>query len=56
MLREIGKKNKQLEINYLIKNNEIMPRTMLWYAIEIFTINERLVFLDKKRIVSKQQK
>lgn len=46
-LREIGKKNKKTEINFLNKHHKAMPRTMLRYAIEKFSDRERKFYLDK---------
>lgn len=47
MLREVGKRNQKIEIDYLNKNYKMMPRTMLRYAIEKFPREERLYFLKK---------
>ncbi|QTA37563.1 DNA alkylation repair protein [Thermosipho ferrireducens] len=44
-LREIGKRDKNLEIEFLKRHYKAMPRTMLRYAIEKFPENERIKFL-----------
>mgnify|MGYP001560365368 CR=1 FL=1 len=46
-LREIGKKDKRTEINFLDKYYKAMPRTMLRYAIEKFSDKERKFYLAK---------
>ncbi len=46
-LREVGKKDKQTEINFLDKHYKTMPRTMLRYAIEKFSEKERKFYLKK---------
>ncbi|MFA5369088.1 MAG: DNA alkylation repair protein [Candidatus Paceibacterota bacterium] len=46
MLREAGKRDKKMEIKFLKKYANIMPRTMLRYAIEKFTTEEREYFLN----------
>ena len=48
MLREIGKKNEKVLVDYLEKNSNKMARTTLRYAIEKFSPNERSYFLSKK--------
>ena len=45
MLRELGKKDEYLLINFLQANKKIMPRTMLRYAIEKFGSDMREEFL-----------
>ncbi len=48
MLREVGKRNFQVEENFLISNYKKMPRTMLRYAIEKFPEKKRKKFLEGK--------
>ena len=45
MLREIGKRNLEIEENFLKKYYKKMPRTMLRYAIEKFDKNKREFYL-----------
>jgi 3-methyladenine DNA glycosylase AlkD len=45
MLREVGKKDKDILISFLGKHAPGMPRTMLRYAIERFPDQERRVWL-----------
>jgi 3-methyladenine DNA glycosylase AlkD len=45
MLREVGNKNMQAELDFLKKHYNNMPRTMLRYAIEKFDEPLRLQFL-----------
>ena len=45
MLREIGKRNFDVEYNFLKENYKVMPRTMLRYAIEKFEPELREKFL-----------
>ncbi|HLD38537.1 MAG TPA: DNA alkylation repair protein, partial [Candidatus Nanoarchaeia archaeon] len=47
MLREMGKRDLEIEIEFLNKHSQEMPRTMLRYAIEKFPENLRLIFLKK---------
>jgi 3-methyladenine DNA glycosylase AlkD len=47
VLREIGKKDKKTETDFLDKYYKIMPRTMLRYAIEKFSDKERKFYLNK---------
>ena len=46
-LREIGKKDKTTEIDFLNKHYKTIPRTMLRYAIEKFSDKERKYYLVK---------
>jgi len=48
MLREAGKRNVQLEEEFLHKHSRIMPRTMLRYAIEKFPEQKRKFFLNAR--------
>ncbi|MFA5224942.1 MAG: DNA alkylation repair protein [Candidatus Omnitrophota bacterium] len=48
MLREAGKRNVQLEEEFLYKHCWIMPRTMLRYAIEKFPEQKRKIFLNAR--------
>ena len=45
MLREIGKRNYELEYNFLQTRYKKMPRTMLRYSIEKFDRETYLKFL-----------
>lgn len=47
MLRELGKRNKKTETEFLNKYYKTMPRTMLRYAIEKFSDKERKFYLTK---------
>ena len=46
VLRETGKKNKQVLENFLKKYHKAMPRTMLRYAIEKFPLEIRKSYLE----------
>ncbi len=48
MLREVGKRDLALEVAFLKTNYQKMPRTMLRYAIEKFSKEERQKYLSGK--------
>lgn len=47
MLREMGKRDKDLLVQFLEKHGRVMPRTMLRYAIEKFPEEERQAFMKR---------
>ena len=47
MLREIGKRDKNKEKEFLNNYYRIMPRTMLRYSIEKFDPKEREFYMKK---------
>jgi len=47
MLREMGKRDKDLLVQFLEKHARTMPRTMLRYAIEKFSDEERREFMKR---------
>lgn len=48
MLREIGKRDFDIECNFLVQNYSCMPRTMLRYSIEKFPEDLRQKFLSNR--------
>jgi 3-methyladenine DNA glycosylase AlkD len=50
MLREVGKKDKDTLRDFLDAHHTTMPRTMLRYAIEHFTSEERAYFMKKTTV------
>ncbi|MDR1886345.1 MAG: DNA alkylation repair protein [Prevotellaceae bacterium] len=48
MLREVGKKNREVLIGFLNRYSAEMPRTALRYAIEHFSREERQKYLNNK--------
>ncbi len=47
MLREVGKRDKDLLVQFLEKHSKVMPRTMLRYSIEKFSEEERAYFMKR---------
>jgi 3-methyladenine DNA glycosylase AlkD len=47
MLREVGKKDKEVLVDFLEEHHKQMPRTSLRYAIEHFSEEERAYFMKK---------
>lgn len=47
MLREVGKKDESVLLQFLDKHHKIMPRTMLRYSIEKLTTDERKHYMSK---------
>ena len=47
MLREIGKRNQDVLVEFLNKNYKVMPRVMLRYATEKFDEDKRKFYLGK---------
>jgi 3-methyladenine DNA glycosylase AlkD len=50
MLREVGKKDKDVLITFLEKYSATMPRTALRYSIEHFAPKERQKYMSNKQI------
>lgn len=48
MLREVGKRDKEILVDFLERNVSRMPRTALRYAIEHFSPEERVYFMKHK--------
>ena len=47
MLREMGKKDRDLLLRFLDKYRMVMPRTMLRYSIEKLTEAERKYYMKR---------
>lgn len=47
MLREVGKRSKPTLLSFLKQHAQRMPRTMLRYSIEHFSISERAYWMQK---------
>jgi len=52
MLREVGKRGREIEFAFLKKYSRKMPRAMLRYAIEKFNEKERAIFLKENKITT----
>lgn len=50
MLREVGKKSQGVLEGFLDQHKEVMPRTMLRYAIEKFPPDQRRAYLQKAQV------
>lgn len=48
MLREVGKRNQGILFGFLVEHKDAMPRTMLRYAIEKLSEEQRKHFLERK--------
>jgi 3-methyladenine DNA glycosylase AlkD len=48
MLREVGKRDRRALVAFLEQHHQVMPRTMLRYAIERFPENKRRAYLIKR--------
>jgi len=46
-LREMGKRDKTLLLQFLDKYSKVMPRTMLRYSIEKLTDEERKLYMER---------
>jgi 3-methyladenine DNA glycosylase AlkD len=53
MLREIGKRSRDNEEEFLIKYYREMPRTMLRYAVERFDEQKRRLYLKDRRVTQR---
>jgi len=56
MLREVGKKDQGAEERFLDKHYNVMPRTMLRYAIERFSDEKRMHYLGRDTRKKKEDK
>jgi 3-methyladenine DNA glycosylase AlkD len=55
MLREVGKRDREVLTDFIKRNSERMSRTTLRYAIEHYPENERQYFLLKDKVVNKDK-
>ncbi len=54
MLREVGERDERALVGFLNEHAAVMPRTMLRYAIEHFTDEQRQVYLGERRTGKRQ--
>ncbi|MDR2835398.1 MAG: DNA alkylation repair protein [Bacteroidales bacterium] len=55
MLREVGKKNKTVLVDFLEANYKKLPRTALQYSIEHFSPEERAYYIKKQKVIKSQK-
>lgn len=51
MLREVGKRNESVLLNFLEKYHQMMPRTMLRYSIEKLSPDQKKHFLKRNILI-----
>jgi 3-methyladenine DNA glycosylase AlkD len=51
MLREVGKRNEEVLLDFLEKYYQMMPRTMLRYSIEKLSPAQRIFFLKRNTLM-----
>jgi len=55
MLREVGKKQEKLLLDFLEKNYKKMPRVMLRYSLEKFPLEIRKRYLVSERKIKRSK-